>query len=612
MQFFSMKIPTILKKTRIQFILSLSFTCVSVVGLLGFGTALFLRFTYTTNKMAQEHGEHLLSQVNLILEMYLKDCMDVSDTLYYRVIKKTDFATDNIHNELQLLYESNKDSLISIALFLEDGSVVSAAPLSQLKVSATPQEETWFQSAMAEGDLFHFSQPHVQNLFYNSSDHYDWVISLSRRVELLHEGTLKEGVLLLDLSFDGMEKLCQGFYMPSSSYIYLMDASGELIFHPVLPQINSGIMEENVTTAVTYHDGSHQETFQGQQRQVAVKTVGYTGWKLVRVTPTTNFNAYAEQLQFFFLFTLCFTLFLLIFINHYLSHKISKPIKNLENQVKSIEYGGHFPEILGNSSYEIESLHHAIASMVSTSHHLMNDIITQEKEKRRIELEVLQSQINPHFLYNTLDTVIWMAESGQSKEVVTLVSSLARLFRIALSGGNRFIPLKEELEHAKHYLQIQQVRYKNTFTTDITVDSALETGLCMKLVLQPILENAIYHGVAHSDGEGEIHIEATTSPKEEGVLLLKVTDNGCGMPAEAVENLLSGRYRGKHSRGSGIGFNNVHQRIQLTFGKAYGLSIESEPDEGTQVTLRLPLNPPLEGTLGTSTEPNDTSEGRER
>lgn len=165
--------------------------------------------------------------------------MAVSDALYYRMIKKTDFASGDIHKEVQLLYESNKDSLVSIAVFLEDGTVVSAAPLSELKISATPEEEDWFQSAITEGDVFHFSQPHVQNLFYNTSYRYDWVISLSRRVELLYEGRLREGVLLLDLSFDGIGKLCQGISSLSSHYIYLMDNNGELIYHPVLQQINN-------------------------------------------------------------------------------------------------------------------------------------------------------------------------------------------------------------------------------------------------------------------------------------------------------------------------------------------------------------------------------------
>lgn len=575
------------RQTRIQLILSLSFTGVAILGLLGFGFALFFRFSQLSNQQMMEQGQTILNQVNLSLDNYLRDAMRVSDTLYYRVIKSTDLATDDFQEALQLLYESNKNALVSLAVFGADGSLVAGAPLPELKDSASPKNQDWFQSALEQSEVFHFSNPQVENLFYNSSYRYQWVISLSRKVDLVKLGRLEDGVLLLNLSFDGIGELFQEANSPSLGYSYLMNPQGELIYHPQLQKIYSGLAQENHLTALSYGDGSQEEYYQGQRRQVTVKTVGYTGWKLVNVMPLETVASHSLQLALFFLFTLLFSVFLLVYLNQYLSHKISVPIKALETMVQSLDYGQELPELTQNSPYEIQRLHHAISSMVSTSHHLMADIIAQEEDKRRIELEVLHSQINPHFLYNTLDSVIWMTENQRNQEASALVTSLGKLFRIALSRGQSIIPLKDEMEHASHYLAIQQVRYRNSFETQLILEDQVADCRCLKLIIQPILENAIYHGVAFGQDEGEIVVRAFQQGE---TLVITVQDNGCGMRQEAVEKLLSGGYQGETSRGSGIGFYNVHKRIQLSCGQDYGLSLESEPDEGTCVTITLPLD----------------------
>ena len=243
-------------------------------------------------------------------------------------------------------------------------------------------------------------------------------------------------------------------------------------------------------------------------------------------------------------------------------------------------------EFTEDGCYEIQRLSHSIRSMVSTMRHLMDDLIQQESRKRRSELEVLQSQINPHFLYNTLDSVIWMTEAGRYEEAIQMVSSLARFFRISLSQGKSVIPLKDELEHARNYMNIQQVRFKNKFETRITADPNTEGIYCLKLIVQPILENAIYHGMASAEDDGLISVHAVRQGED---LIIEVSDNGMGMRPELAASLLDADRPEIRTKGSGIGIRNVHQRFRLTFGRAYGLTIWSEPDEGTRVTIRLPV-----------------------
>ena len=575
------------RRSSIQGILSLSFTAVAVVGMIFMGLALFFRFSANTNAQMAENSQRVLAQVNLNLDAYLRRMMRLSDTAYYSVIKDADLAEEDLSEALDLLYENNRDALVSIALFSEEGDLIASTPLVGLKNSVNPEKESWFTTAMDRIENLHFSTPHVQNLFEDPDYQYRWVVSLSRQVEMTRAGAIESGVLLVDMSFGGIEQICKDVDLSSTGYLYLIDGDGEIIYHPRQQLIYAGLLEENNLAAAGYTDGSHQETFGGTRREVTVKTVGYTGWKLVGVVPSENLWDNYGQLVLFFLFVVLFSVFLLVFVNLRLSEWITAPVKKLDRAVKELEHGSTEVDFDVGGPGEVEHLSHSIRSMVSTMRHLMDDIIEQEEQKRRSELEVLQSQINPHFLYNTLDSVIWMTENGRTDDAVVMLTSLARFFRISLSRGSSIIPIRDELEHARHYLTIQKMRYKNKFSATITAEDGVESLYTIKLIVQPILENAIYHGMAYADGDGEITVRAF---RDGGDVLIEVSDNGPGMPEEVVESLLdpNGPAAAAGAKGSGIGFRNVHRRIRLTFGADYGLTIFSEPDDGTTVRIRLP------------------------
>ena len=575
-------------RSSIQMILSASFTAVAVVGMVFLGLSLFLRFSASTNAQLADNSQRVLSQVNLNLDAYLRGMMRVSDTAYYQVIKDTDLAEEGFSKELELLYYSSRDSLVSIAAFSDSGELIAAAPLTALKNSVTPERESWFAAAESRIENLHFSTPHVQNLFVDPDYRYRWVVSLSRHVELTRDGAIESGVLLVDMSYSGIEQICKDVDLASGrGYLYLVDGDGEIIYHPRQQLIYAGLLEENNRTAAAYTDGSHNETYQGQRRQVTVKTVGYTGWRLVGVVPAESLWDNYGQLLLFFLFIVIFSIFLLVFVNLRLSAWITAPMKKLDQAVKELEAGQEPVDLSVNGPYEVEHLSRSIQSMVSTMRHLMDDILRQEEQKRRSELDVLQSQINPHFLYNTLDSVIWMTENGRTEEAVIMLTSLARFFRISLSRGSNIITVAEELEHARNYLTIQKMRYKNKFSADISAADGAESLYTIKLIVQPILENAIYHGMDYADGDGKICVLAFREGED---LIIEVADNGPGMPEEVVARLLEprGTYAAAGAKGSGIGLRNVHRRIQLAFGPEYGLTILSEPDDGTAVRIRLP------------------------
>ena len=215
---------------------------------------------------------------------------------------------------------------------------------------------------------------------------------------------------------------------------------------------------------------------------------------------------------------------------------------------------------------------------------LMDKVRNEEIALRKTELMALQSQINPHFLYNTLDSIQWMCERGKTEDASKMVGALAKLFRISISRGHELITIRDEIKHVTNYLIIQSFRYKSQFTYSFDVDGKLEDYLCNKITLQPLVENAIYHGIDRLVDEGEIKITVKQAEDDENDILMIVADNGVGMTEEQCSKILSK----ERSDSSGIGVKNVNDRLRIYFGEKYGLTVKSELDCGTEITVRFP------------------------
>ena len=568
----------------IKKIISSAFTIIAAIGILTVGGTLYLRYIESTEKIIDKNNILFIDQVNQNLDNYLRNMMKISNAVYYQVIKKANFSTDDISEELNLLYEANKDSLVSICIFSEYGQVLAAQPLTQVKEYVDPRQSDWFVKAKGKSENLHFSTPHVQNLFIDPDYKYRWVVSLSRAVDITNNGKISSGVLLVDMNFTAIEQLFKNVSMDNSSYIYLIDGEGEIIYHPRQQLIYSNLIDENNIIAADYEDGNHKEKFQGSSRLVTVKTVGYTGWKIVCVTPMNSIISNYSDMGIFSIFIILLFITIIAFTNVFVSSRITNPITELEKSVKRFESGESDIDILVDGSYEVRHLAKAIKSMVNQMHVLMDNIVKEQEAKRKSELNALQAQINPHFLYNTLDSIIWMIENENYNGAIKMVTALAKLFRISLSRGKNIIPLRDEIEHVRNYLTIQSIRYKNKFEYFIECDENTLNLCSIKLIIQPLVENAIKHGMEFMDGEGEVVIKAYI---KESDLFIDVIDNGFGMTQENAEAILNGTAQVK-GKGSGIGLKNVNERIKIYFGDSYGLSIFSELDEGTTVRIHMP------------------------
>ena len=569
----------------IRSIIFLYFTITAAAASIFIGLSLYTRMSGQVSETVMEENQILIDQVNRSVENYLKTVMKLSDSLYYSIIKNADLSDPSVGERFNLLYENNMDQTDSIALFSADGELLESVPALRVRNNLDVTREAWFSYTLDRTENQHFFLPQVQQIFESSSDQYRWVIPMTRVVEITKGTDTVQGILLIHLNYTGLMLLLDGVTLGNEGYIYLIDGNGEIIYHPRAQLIDSGLEHENNRAVSEYRDGIYQETFQGEERVITVKSVGYTGWKLIGVAPRQTVSLNSLKTQLLVVFVAAFILFLMSLVNSYISSRITTPIRKLELSVNEIEKGNLNAKVDAEGSYEIRHLGQSVQNMAKQIQVLMADIVSEHEKKRKQEFDTLQSQINPHFLYNTLDIIVWMIENEKPDQAVKAVTALARFFRISLSRGKSIITVKDELEHVRNYLMIQHMRFKNRFSYTIEAEDEVLELASLKLMLQPLVENAIYHGMEFMDGDGEIFISAW---KEGEDLYLKVSDNGLGMTEEQVARLFSDMPHTGSSRGSGIGVKNVNERIRLYFGSEYGLSIESEPDEGTVVTIHLP------------------------
>ena len=536
-----------LQPRGMQTTIMIAFSVISISIMLTLGIVLYMRFSALSRQEIIQTTEKMMEQTGETLEDYLVSMRQISDTVYYNVVKEGAFPDQEraIQSGMNLLYEANSDSLRSIAIYNSFGSLMAAEPVAQQKEDPDITNQDWFQQAMEEMENMHFSTPHIQNLFDDGTMRYYWVISLSRVVELTENGESQLGVLLVDMDYSSISRMMNQINESNSGqYYYLCDSNGEIIYHPSQIQISDGIVEENNAEAAKYKDGVYDESLDGENRKVIVNAVSYTGWKLVGVIPYSTFTEGMLNIRYFIAMLMLLMAMMLVVINRVVSVRISSPILKLNESVKAYE-AGEKPEIYIGGSLEIRHLGHSIQSSYEQIDSLMKKIVLEQNERRKSEL------------------------------------------RISLSKGNTVITIKDELQHAQSYMNIQKVRYKNTFSVTFDVDPEICSYCTVKLILQPILENAINYGVSGMDDCGEIRVKGRM---EEGRVILSVEDNGIGMSEEQVRLLLTDSSR-VHKHGSGVGLVNVNNRIQLLFGKEYGVIAESEPDEGTTISICIPAVP---------------------
>ncbi len=327
------------KKTSIRFTIFIYFTVSALAIILFIGVILYLQMSRQLALAVQEENQAVLGQINRSVDSYLRTIMKLSDSLYYGVIKNADLSTESVNSQITLLYDNNKDSIANIALLSQEGELLESVPAARLKTGLDVTEEEWFGNTLARTDNLHFTTPHVQYIFDSNENQYRWVITLTRAVEITHGTSTEQGILLIDIRYSSLQQILENIALGNQGYLYMMGNDGELIYHPKMQLIATGQETENTVMAAGYRDGSYRERYDREWRDVNVKTVGYTGWKLLSVTPEKGLSLNNLKMRLFLVFVFAAFLLVLILTNTFISSRITIPIQKLEKSVNAIEAG---------------------------------------------------------------------------------------------------------------------------------------------------------------------------------------------------------------------------------------------------------------------------------
>lgn len=579
---FNVYLRNTLKISSIQSIMTLSFTAVIVSSLLFVSLTLYSMFYNNAERNAAASTLQIMDQVNVNLNTYLKGMIEISDVIR----SSPDAYSFNNKTELAKLMDVTakiRRDIVTLSVYSDTGKLLLSSPSGNYNSNFQAASQTWFKEVLENPVNNVFAPPHVQRLFVNKRP---WVVSLCRSTNFYGQNNERvTWITVVDMNFSTIEQLCREVSFGKRGYIYIVDSKGNIIYHPQQQIIYAGLKNENIEDALKRSPGTYFDNFQGERRIMAVQNINYTDWKMVGISYVDELVVNKRNLASFVIFISLFGIAFAILASMFISSKISQPIKRLEKQMKRVENGDFDIDLSVEGEDEVKRLSRSFNVMVARIRQLMAQIISDQEDKRKSEFKALQAQINPHFLYNTLDSIIWMNENGNYKGVSTMVSALAKLFRVSISKGRETNTVADEIEHARSYLIIQKIRYKDKF--DFTIDAQPEVmeKNTVKLILQPIIENAIYHGISHIEEKGEIRI---TAAAEQDKLVFRISDNGYGIKPEDLKDLLE--KEAKSTSGSGVGLKNVNGRIKLRYGDEYGVTIESELDVGTAVIIRIPLD----------------------
>lgn len=568
---------------NIQSIIMSVLMAITLVTIVTMGFLLYQRFKLAIDKMAVSNTEATVESTVDRVNSDLLDIRQIFNAANYNIVQEFDISSEKFAEQFSLLYEVNSDKIESLALYGNEGRLIASEPVAVEKENIDVTGQDWYKNAESAIENVHFSVPHIQNLYEDGLYRYHWVVSLSRYVDINDGEIPGSGVLLVDMKYSVIEDVLKQINDSSEGiYYYMISRDGQMIYHPRKTEMARGLFEENSLKASGYEEGTYEITTDGHKESVVVGNIAYTGWKLIGVVPESVQTARINNFRYYIFTTIMVLMMMLLEGNRLISRKISKPIRKLDESVKTYEAGGK-PDIYIGGSSEIRHLGYSVQRSYERIETLMEEIIRQQNERRKSELDALQSQINPHFLYNTLDSIIWMAEGKKNEEVVVMTASLARLLRQSISNEDELVTIGKEVEYVRSYLTIQKMRYKDKLEFEIEVEPCIAHVPIIRLVLQPIVENAIYHGLKYKDSKGLLKVHGYM--KGENVVI-DIIDDGVGMDEETLKHIYD-----KHKvnyRSNGVGVYNVQQRLILYYGKDYGIIYHSEKGKGTTASVVIP------------------------
>ncbi len=551
------------------------------MGVLLFTSAVYYTvFSSRTNALIESQSREINKQIVLNYENYINSVIDTANYIQFSALN---MDISDSYNKLQNIFELNttiKKDVVSIFLFDRHGKKIIGNEIETLNQNIS--EEVWFKRAIFQTNVSHFSAPQTGGFSLTRDEN---IIFLSRLVEYKLNGYKYRGVLLIELNFKTLIDLASKTNLGEDGHILILDDKDNLIY--ISGNEDSLPFVESMNIAIEHYIGGIRATINSTEFFISVSSLIHTRWRIVTVNNVNDIALAREEmvLLLFVIFIISFTLTGVISI--FISNRITRPLNQLKDSMFRLESGDFNTKVEVRGQKEVVRLSVSYNSMIDKIRSLMDKVVAEQRDKRRNELRALQNQINPHFLYNTLDSIVWLAENHRSEDVITTVIALAKFFRISISKGAQSIPVKDEISHIENYLTIQKIRYVDKFEYKLDIEEDIYDFKVMKLILQPIVENAIYHGVG--DDMGLISIKAY---KKANFLMFEIENTGYGITEERILEIYDS-LKGTNVEAS-VGMRNVYQRIKLFYGELADIRITSELDEKTQIQIIIPLQKDVE------------------
>lgn len=560
------------KKKDLSITIYLLFFIISIIIVVVFFLTISFRQVLKDSllSVAQTNSEQSVTQVLNTIENYSNDILNKMNNMTAIVNESTD--TGNIKEHMKTMVNINED-IVSIIIYDMDGNILDYQGNGILK-NNIDNNLSFDKTLFSTDNEYAITSPHVQNLFEGE---YPWVVTVCQKQWSSSHDKLV--YVAMDIRFVSIARYIDDVGIGEHGYCFVANMQDDLVYHPLQQLIYLNVKDEKIDKIVKYSEGNTIDN----GVIYTVKDVSRFDWRVVGVSYINELvddkaTTAVELIIVIALIVMAFAI-IILFV---LSKKLTKPVRSLVDAMSTFEKNAvdfKYSPVKGAS--EFNKLSSSFEHMVIQIQELMEKVKNEEIALRKTELKALQAQINPHFLYNTLDSIQWMCEEEKTDDAITMVGALAQLFRISISKGYELIPIEKEIQHAKNYLVIQSYRYKDQFQYHFDIDEEVLPYLCNKITIQPIIENALYHGISRMVDEGEIAISVH---KIHDDIIMKIKDNGVGMSKEQVECIL----KKERTDSKGIGVKNVNDRIKIYFGDDYGIVVESELDIGTTITIKIP------------------------
>lgn len=552
-------------------------------------TGVSMKFTNTSIfENSSEYTHTIIQQMNQNIDSYI----DYMENIAYLISSNEDVQDylfdekiDNegryrILNQFQTILDSRSD-IRNVGIISKNGRMLINDGSKSVNQDLDLNTQEWYATALEKPNGPILTSSHVQHII---SGERPWVITLSRGIRDRSGSGEKEGVFFIDLNYSAISELCDQSTVGTKGYAFILDAKGNIVYHPQQQQLYNELQTENISLIMDTDEDTVLTGTGNDGKLYSISRSEKTGWTVVDCTNVKELLSKSRQAQSVYVLTAIILVIVALLFSRFMARSITLPIQKLRDSMKKVQEGDFsVSDVVVDSKNEIGSLTKSFDVMTHRIHELMEQNVHEQEEKRKSELKALQSQINPHFLYNTLDSIIWMAEGKKNEEVVLMTASLARLLRQSISNEDEVVPIANEVEYARGYLTIQKMRYKDKLEFQIDVDSSILYIPLIKLVLQPIIENAIYHGLKYKESKGLLIVKGFM---KDGNAVLQVIDDGVGMDEETLAHIYDKHKVNYHS--NGVGVYNVQKRLKLYYGDDYGITYESEKGKGTTATITIP------------------------